>query len=47
MADILTEENEMEKPVRRADYKVPEYFVEHVDLFFKVVNLSYSCSSAG
>lgn len=33
MADI-----EMDKPIRRADYKVPEYLVEHVDLFFKVVN---------
>lgn len=31
-------DTEMEKPVRRADYKPPEYLVEHVNLFFKVVN---------
>lgn len=30
--------NEIDKPIRRADYKLPEYLVEHVNLFFKVTN---------
>ena len=34
---IMTE-NEIDKPIRRADYKAPEYLVEHVNLFFNVVN---------
>ncbi len=31
-------ENEMDKPVRRSDYKPPEYLVDNVSLVFNVVN---------
>ena len=31
-------ENDIEKPIRRADYKPPEYLVDNTNLVFKVVN---------